>query len=247
MEKHLRYLAAFQSVLANYKISAAARQILADTKIALFVGPTSSGRNTIIAELLKTDKYHPIISDTTRQPRVKDGQAIEKNGREYWFRDEADILRDLQDGAFVEAALIHNQQVSGISIREVEKAHHANLIGITDIEPGGAQTIHRLKPDVLVIFVVPPSFQEWMHRLDSRGIMPNDEKIRRLESAVKEFEASLGHDYYTFLINETLDKAVERSFAITQTGVRRPEKQAHARAVTQQLLDDTRAFLGENR
>src|SRR5579885_607634 len=110
----LEHLQEFKTVLANYRISPASQRILQQTNLVLLAAPTSAGRNTIIRELLKTGDYHYIVSDTTRQPRINDG-IPEQNGVEYWFRSEADILKDLAAGQYVEAAIIHNQQVSGIS------------------------------------------------------------------------------------------------------------------------------------
>src|SRR4051812_45219052 len=103
----------FEKVLAGCQLSDGAKQTLAQTKLLLLVGPSSSGRNTIINELVAEGGYHYIVSDTTRQPRVNNG-VLEQDGREYWFRTEEDILADLQAGNFLEAAIIHDQQVSGI-------------------------------------------------------------------------------------------------------------------------------------
>ena len=85
------------------------------------ISVTAGGRNTIIDQLLKSGDFHYIISDTTRHKRANNG-VMEQDGREYWFRSEDEILADLKAGNFLEAAIIHNQHVSGISIRELKKA-----------------------------------------------------------------------------------------------------------------------------
>src|ERR1700759_5108412 len=118
----LKHYQEFKAVLDSYQISDRARQAVQELKLALLLAPTSSGRNTIIRYQVGTGRYYYIISDTTRPPRVNDG-VQEKNGREYWFRSEEEILADLKAGEYLEAEIIHNQQVSGISIRELEKAH----------------------------------------------------------------------------------------------------------------------------
>jgi len=84
--------------------------LLQQTKFVPLVAITSSGRNTLIRELLKTGEYHFIVSDTTRKPRTNDG-VMEQSGVEYWFRDEDEVLQDVKDGKFLEAAVIHSQQV----------------------------------------------------------------------------------------------------------------------------------------
>ena len=127
----LRQLTEFQDLLANYQLSKGALQTLSQTQLVLLVAPTSSGRNHLIRELMKTDDYYYIVSDTTRRPRTNDG-IMEQSGVEYWFRDEADVLSDIRDGKYLEAAVIHQQQVSGISIRELQKATDLGKIAITD-------------------------------------------------------------------------------------------------------------------
>src|SRR5690606_21781404 len=113
------------------------RQILAETQLMILVGPTSTGRNTLINELLKTGHYYFLVSDTTRPPRQNNG-VWEQNGREYYFRTEDDMLKDIQAGLFVEAEIIHNQQVSGTSIREIKKARDQGKIALADVEILGA-------------------------------------------------------------------------------------------------------------
>lgn len=241
----LRHLAEFQSALKDYHLSDAAMQTLTQTKLVVLVGPTSAGRNTIINELVKTGDYVHIVSDTTRAVREKDGVPIEQNGREYWFRDEEDVLADLRNGEYMEAAIIHNQQVSGCNIRELEVARKANKIAIKDIEPSGAQTVHDLNSDTIVVFVTPPSFEVWMSRLRGRGTLPEDEVRRRLESASKEFAVALEHDYYTFVVNDSFEDAVADVHAIATTGEYDPAKKEFARRIVEQLYQDTQAYLAD--
>jgi guanylate kinase len=239
----LRRAAEFRATLKDYTPSEAAQKMLRETPFALLVGPTSSGRNTIITELLKTGYYYHVISDTTRGMRTKDGKPIEKNGREYWFRNEDDVFAEITKGEFVEAAIIHEQQVSGMSIREIAHAHHAHRIAVTDVEPNGAATIHALNPDVHAIFVLPPSFDVWMARLHNRGGLPEDEIRRRLESAHREIGAALTQDYYTFVINLDLQYAVEDIDAIVRLHKFSAAKQREARELAEQLRRDVAAYL----
>ncbi len=182
----LKHIDEFRTILETYRLSPTAANTLARTHLVLLVAPTASGRNTIIEELLRIGNYHFVVSDTTRQPRINNG-ILEQNGRQYWFRSEKEVLEELRRGEFLEAALIHNQQVSGISIRELEVAREAQKIAITDVEIAGANNIHRAKPDTLIVFMTPPTFDIWLERIHSRGVMPADELERRLQSASKNF------------------------------------------------------------
>lgn len=205
----LKHLEEFRKVLDNYKVSDAGKQLLQDVELVLLAAPTSSGRNTIIRKLLKTDKYHYIVSDTTRRPRINDGQ-LEQDGVQYWFRKEEETMDDLRGGKFLEAAIIHNQQVSGISLRELEVARSQHKVAITDIEMAGVETIVEAKPDTIVIFVVPPSFEVWQERISGRGSMDPNEYRRRLTSSLQEFKHALDKPYYHFVINDNLYHAVEQ-------------------------------------
>ena len=231
----------FQQVLDDYALSESALDTLAQTKLVLLVGPSSSGRNTIIRELLKTERYHQIISDTTRKPRVNDG-VPEQNVREYWFRDESELLQDLRDGNFLEAAIIHDQQVSGMSMRELQAAANEGKVAINEIEVIGAENIYQAKPDALFFFVIPPSFDEWMARMTARGELPADEVRRRLESAVKELSVGLSRSYYRFVVNETFTHAAKRIDEIVTMNAPIGD-QEKAKDIAGRLLVDTKAHL----
>ncbi len=244
MVNKLENLREFKELLKGYRVSPAGKKILESTKLALLVGPSSAGRNTIIRELTKVSNYHFIVSDTTRKPRVNDG-VLEQNGVEYWFKTEEEFLSDLRAGLYLEAAVIHDQQVSGISIRELSIANKRDEIAITDIEVVGTQNIINEKPDTDVFFIVPPSFEVWMQRMDGRGKVSAIEKRRRLESAVKEFEIALQSDYYIFVVNDTFEHSVEYINQRMLLGKHDPLRQRLDREVTERLLIETKAYVGK--
>ncbi len=238
----LKHLAEFQKILAHYRVSEASKRILDQTQLVVMAAATSSGRNTIIRELKKTGEYHFIVSDTTRNPRLNDG-VLERDGVTYWFRSEEEVLRDLEEGEFLEASIIHNQQVSGVSIRELERAKDEGKIAISDIEIVGVNNIIKAKPNMLAIFLLPPNFEEWQRRIVGRGSLPKDEVRRRLESAHKEFAAALKHDYYKFIVNDKLSEAVERVHQLARFGQYMPEEQARGRQLAEKLFMETQVFL----
>lgn len=71
------------------------------------------------------------------------------------------LLRELQNGEFIEAEIIHNQQVSGTSIREVERISALGKVPISDYEFGGTNAVADAKPDAAIIGLLPPSYDEW--------------------------------------------------------------------------------------
>jgi len=239
---HLKRLAEFKKVLANYHISDSNKKILTDVKFVLLLAPTSSGRNTIIRELIKTGDYHYVVSDTTRQPRVNDG-IPEQNGVEYWFRNESEVLNDLKAGKYLEAEIIHSQQVSATSLKELAAARQQNRIAITDIDLQGAKNIVEVKPDTTIILVLPPSFKEWQRRFRARGQTAPVEYRRRMETAYKIFESALKHPDYKFVINDTVADATKQIQKIAQSGKVDPKLQLRGRQLAQQLYEQTRDLL----
>jgi guanylate kinase len=204
----LKRLSEFKKSISDYNISAAAKKILKVTKLVLLVAPTSTGRNTIIKRLLSTNKYHYVVSDTTRSPRENNG-VPEQNGVEYWFKSEAQFLENIRAGNYLEFAIIHGQQVSGIRIDELEKANKEKRIAISDFETQGVDRIKQVKPNTIALFILPPNFQEWQARISQRGEMDNDEYTRRMQSAFSEYKDALEKDYYMFIINDKINSAVE--------------------------------------
>jgi len=206
MSLALKHHAEFRNVLTKYQMSERAKKALEGLKFILTVAPTSTGRNTIIRHLVKHKNYYFIVSDTTRQPQIRDGR-MEQNGIDYFFRTEEEMLRDLKAGEFLEAAIIHEQQVSGVSIRELERAKLLNRTAITDIETLGTDIVMRTTPEAKAIFLVPPGFEEWQTRINSRGHMSKEEFRNRLGSADHEFKSALEHEYYNLVIADNVEHA----------------------------------------
>lgn len=223
----LKHLNEFQELLADYLISEHAKKVLSQLRLVVLLAPSSTGRNTIIRELATKGSYRFIVSDTTRKPRTNDGVA-ETNGTEYWFRTEEELLADIKVGAMLEAEVIHEQQVSGVSIRELEKTLAAGMTGITDIDLAGAQNVLRLKPDTFAFLVLPPNFEEWIKRLRGRGAMGDVELARRLRTALRIFEYATQEPRLKLIINDSLDDAVSSIDTIVNDGSYAQSKSAHA-------------------
>lgn len=206
----LRLMTEFEQALSNYHYSDAAKRVLADTKLVLLVGATASGRNTAINKLLKTGRYHFIISDTTREPRENNG-VLEQDGVEYFFRTEQQMLDEIRKGEFLEAEIIHGRQVSGISMRELQIARDEGKIAITDVDIGGIQNVLKLKPDTVAILLLPPSFEEWQRRISERGEMPADVYKSRLETAERIFAAAIDEhsELLHLVLNQNIAQAVQ--------------------------------------
>ncbi|MDQ5932296.1 MAG: hypothetical protein WBK76_01235 [Candidatus Saccharimonadales bacterium] len=239
MQVILQNKEAFKAVLSDYRPSDEARRLLAGMNLVILQGISGSGRNTIIDYLVQTGAFHQILSDTTRPPKLRNG-VMEQHGVQYYFRKEEDLLNDLAQGMFLEAELIHDQQVSGISVRELMRAVESGKTPINEVAREGVMNIRRAKPDTTFIFVVPPSYDVWLQRLTEREVMSEAELANRKNSAVHEIEAAFDAPDFHFLVNDQLEhaaKAIQRVVA----GEAMSDEDRQGRQVAQTILENLKS------
>lgn len=241
MEVVLKNKEAFRTILETYKPSPESIAFLKDMKLVILLGVSASGRNTIINELTRRGEYKFIVSDTTRPPKLRNG-VMEQDGVQYHFRSEEEVLREIKVGKFLEAELIHDQQVSGISIRELRLAHESGKIPIDEVDILGTVNIHAIKPDTSFIFVVPPSFDEWVKRWSAREELPEEERHNRMITAEKILKLALSSDFFSFVINNDVDSAATSIDRIVHGHDSQTDETA-AKTIAQDLLDAVQDYL----
>lgn len=207
-EVELKRKKEFAEILSDYKVSEHAHNVLHDVEYVVLIGPAAGGRNTIINQLVSHHDFQQIISDTTRPPKFRDGK-MEKDGINYFFRTEQGMLEDLRHGEFLEAELIHDQQVSGTSIRELAKAAAAGKPAINEIEFGGAQNVLAAKPDTKIIAILPPSFDVWRRRFEAREKISKIEFINRIKTAQEVISLIRKESKIRVVINHEYQKAAQ--------------------------------------
>ncbi|HEX6017044.1 MAG TPA: guanylate kinase [Burkholderiaceae bacterium] len=132
----------------------------------LFVvaAPSGAGKSSLVNALLALDAHLALsVSHTTRAPR---GQ--EQDGREYWFVDEAQFRDMVARGEFFEWAEVHGH-LYGTSRSAIESRLAAGEDVVLEIDWQGALQIKRLFAHAVLIFVLPPSWNELRQRLLRRG------------------------------------------------------------------------------
>lgn len=233
--------AKFQKILKGYRPSDDAIEALHNTRTLVLVGPTGSGKNTLITHLVKAGRFYFVLSDTTRPPRMHDNR-MEQNGEFYWHITEQDFLAGLERGDYLEAAVIHDQQVSGSNNSEYKKASEQGKIAVTDIESiYGVPVFREYSDKITFIFMVPPSFDEWMRRLKHRGEMTEKELQNRMISADEEILTALQRPYYHFIVSDDIADNVRTVTDLMDKGIELRDNDS-ARAQTEQLLQDIREY-----
>ncbi len=232
----------FRKVLAHYEASDHARQVLAGTPFVALSGIAGGGRNTLINYVVDHGPYHFVVSDTTRPPKFRSGK-LEQHGVHYYFRTEDDFLEDLKNGEFIEAEIIHNQQVSGTSIREVEHAVAMGKIPIHDFELGGAEEVYGIKPDACIIGLLPPSFEDWQYRLSAREDMHSLEFKNRMETAVMVLQSMLERSYIKFVVSGDLNDSSAHLRDIVEHGIYTDDRHQKGLDLARSILVKTQELL----
>ena len=186
--------------------------------------PSGAGKTTLIRRILadpslRPESIHFSVSHTTRAPR--DGEV---DGREYHFvSDEAFRTLADQDG-FLEWAAVHGH-LYGTSRREVEPRLARGVDVLLDIDVQGARQVRSRIPDVVKIFVFPPSRQVLETRLRARASDAPEEVARRLSAAAREMGEWGEYDYA--IINEELEAAVDelRSIVVARRAGRNRQRE----------------------
>lgn len=160
----------------------------------LFViaAPSGAGKSTLVKALLAHDPQLMVsISHTTRAPR---GQ--EQDGREYHFIDAASFRAKIEAGDFFEWAEVHGN-LYGTSREAVEARVSEGQDVVLEIDWQGALQIKRLFPNAVLIFVLPPSWEELSERLNRRGEDQPEVIAQRLVNARVEVAKAR---YFDFVI-----------------------------------------------
>ncbi len=163
--------------------------------------PSGCGKGTILAEVLKDDNYYYSVSATTRAPREG-----EQDGVNYHYLTRERFEELINSGSMLEYAEYCGNYY-GTPLTYIDKELAAGKDVILEIEVKGAMNVRRLRPDAVLVFILPPSVKELRRRLEKRGTETAEVIDRRIAQAADEIKSADKYDY--IMVNGPLDKAVE--------------------------------------
>ena len=197
----------------------------------LFVvaAPSGAGKSSLVKALMELDsQVQPSVSHTTRAPR---GQ--EKHGREYFFVSSQEFDNMVLSDAFVEWANVHGNRY-GTSKKMIEDRMAQGADVVLEIDYQGAIQIKRMYANAVLIFILPPSWEELRSRLERRGEDAPETIELRLKNAAEELAQAREFDYV--IINEVFERALFDLKAVVHAQRLRYVAQRRARADTFQAL-----------
>lgn len=157
----------------------------ASSKLVVLAGPTAVGKGTVSAHI--REQYPEVnlsVSATTRKPRPG-----EVDGVHYYFVDDAEFDRMIRDRELLEYATVHNSYRYGTPRPPIDRALDAGEKVMLEIDLQGARQVRDAMPEAVLVFLLPPTWDELVRRLIGRGTESPEEQARRLETAKVELAA----------------------------------------------------------
>ncbi len=170
--------------------------------LVILSAPSGCGKDTVFKELCKIrDDCVESVSATTRKPRCG-----EVNGINYFFKSEDEFKEMIKNDGLLEYAK-YNGCYYGTPVYGVEKAIEEGKVCFLIIEVQGAQSIMKMRPDCVSIFLLPPSIEILEKRLSSRQTNDPEDIKKRMELAKYEIEIAPLYKYN--VVNDALEDAVK--------------------------------------
>ena len=167
----------------------------------MVAAPSGAGKSSLVKALMELDAgVQHSVSHTTRAPR---GQEF--HGREYFFIDDAQFDEMVATNAFLEWAYVHGNRY-GTSSQTIQERISLGMDVVLEIDFQGAIQIKRLFANAVLIFILPPSWEELRSRLHRRGEDAPEVIETRLANAATEMAQA--HEFDFVIINQLFDKAL---------------------------------------
>ena len=190
-------------------------------RLIIISSPSGGGKGTLIKEVLDSvPQLGYSVSYTTRLPRFG-----EEEGRHYHFVNKEEFEEEIAAGSFLEYAEVHGN-FYGTSLKHVNAMTDAGQDVILEIDVQGADWVRKRVPDVLGIFIMPPSFAELKARLIARGTQNHDDLALRLANAREEVMEYAKFDY--IIINDEIFSAARKLAAVIMGERQRRDRQTEA-------------------
>jgi guanylate kinase len=178
------------------------------SRLTVLAGPTAVGKGSVAAYIRR---HHPevwiSVSVTTRKPRPG-----EVHGEHYFFVSDAEFDALVADCQLLEWAVVHKAARYGTPRIPVEDALAQGRPALLEIDLQGARQVRTTMPDALFVFLKPPSWEELVRRLVGRGTESEEERRRRLETALEELAAE--REFDVSVVNTEIHLAAEELVAL---------------------------------
>jgi guanylate kinase len=178
-------------------------------RLVVLAGPTAVGKGTVSAYI--RENYPDIllsVSATTRAPRPGEVEGVH-----YYFVSDAEFDRMIAEQELLEWAIVHNSYRYGTPRPPIDSALAEGKRVMLEIDLQGARLVREAMPEAVLVFLLPPTWDELVRRLIGRGTESGPEQTRRLETAKIELAAQDEFDYK--VINREVAQAAQEVVDLT--------------------------------
>jgi len=177
--------------LVDWLVHREHRETSHQARLVVLAGPTAVGKGTVSTYIRENyPDVHLSVSATTRAPRPG-----EVNGVNYYFVSDAEFDRLIETGQMLETATVHNAFRYGTPRAPLDEALAAGKSVLLEIDLQGARSVRKVMPEAVLVFLLPPTWEELVRRLIGRGTEDIAEQQRRLETARVELAAQNEFDH----------------------------------------------------
>jgi guanylate kinase len=174
-------------------------------------GPSGVGKDTVVQRMKERGlPFHFVVTATTREMRPN-----ETNGRDYWFVSKDEFARMIEENELIEYAVVYGDY-KGIPKWEVRDALASGKDVVMRIDVQGAETVRKLVPEALLIFITCDSEEELERRLRERKTESSDSLALRIATARKELQRIEAFDYVIMNKDFHLDDTVNKVRSIIE-------------------------------
>lgn len=179
--------------------------------LVVISGPSGVGKDTILDGLKQRGlPFHFVVTATTRPQRPH-----EVEGRDYFFVEESEFLRMIDQGELIEHAMVYDQH-KGVPKQQVRDAMQSGMDVVMRVDVQGAKTIRKLAPEALLIYLTVSSEEELAGRLRKRRTESEADLQLRLATAREEYGYLEVFDYLVLNAESQVEVAVDTILAIIE-------------------------------
>lgn len=178
-------------------------QSTSGARLVVLAGPTAVGKGTVSTYIRENHpNVHLSVSATTRSPRPG-----EVDGVNYFFVTDAQFDTLVENDQMLETATVHNAFRYGTPRAPIDTALAEGKSVLLEIDLQGARSVRKVMPDAVLVFLLPPTWEELVRRLTGRGTEDIPEQHRRLATAKVELAAQNEFDYR--VVNSEVSSAAQ--------------------------------------
>ncbi len=171
--------------------------------LVVISGPSGTGKGSIIKGVMsKNPNIWYSVSATSRE--IRPG---EEEGINYYYLSRKEFERRIKDENFLEYTE-YNSNYYGTPKEHISTKLNEGKDVILEIEINGALKIKELIPDAIFIFILPPSLEDLIKRLEKRGTEPKEIILERFKASYKEINEITKYNYV--VVNDNLEEAIEK-------------------------------------